>query len=214
MQEIVEKENIMFAQEWLQTTDYELKILLLTSMLAENNLAYRGTLATMCEWLGIKTSSSNNNNNIKKALETLQEKEYIFYKVDGRTYTISISNKGLKNKKIVYIRKEWLKTLKNYKKEENNYISIGWHNLIKVFIYIYSNDFKESVRLKDIAEQLNISTKTLSNALNVIVETKLDKLKVTKSTDRAKVEIECANGKKVTLPRNIGTNINVFIMFE
>ena len=76
--------------------DYELKILILTGILADNNLAYRGTLKCMCEWLGIN-SSANNNRNIKSAINSLVEKGYLFCNIDGRTYTLSISNKGMKD---------------------------------------------------------------------------------------------------------------------
>ena len=47
-------DNINVSKQWLEDlVDYQIKILLLTSVLADNNLAFRGTLKTMCEWLGI-----------------------------------------------------------------------------------------------------------------------------------------------------------------
>lgn len=42
-------QEIEFHREWMGTEDYELKILMLVSLLAENNLAFRGSLKTMCE---------------------------------------------------------------------------------------------------------------------------------------------------------------------
>ena len=100
------------------------------SILAENNLAYRGTLKTMCEWLGIK-SSSVNNKNILQAIESLNNKKLVIVNVEGRTYTLSITNQGLKNSKCRKVRKLWLTAIRNYNLDENNQkidtqISIGW----------------------------------------------------------------------------------------
>ena len=134
-------DNIDVPVQWLDVCEYEFKMLMLTSILATQNLAYRGTLKTMCEWLGIK-SSTNNNSNIKIALESLQSQGYIFYKVDGRTYTITISNKGLNDKQIVRLRKLWIEAFKHYNKDDNNKkinknISIDWIQIARVFIFLY-----------------------------------------------------------------------------
>ena len=67
-------DSIIFFEEWLTADDYELKILVLTSVLAENNLAYRGTLADLRRWLGL-SSSTPNNNNIKNALFQMPKSE-------------------------------------------------------------------------------------------------------------------------------------------
>jgi hypothetical protein len=54
-----------FEFEWLLRQKYEFKILTLIAVLADNNLAYRGTLKDMCEFFGVKSGDSTNNKNIK-----------------------------------------------------------------------------------------------------------------------------------------------------
>ena len=74
-------------------------------MLADNELAFRGTIPAMTKWLNI-TYNTDARNNIKKAIASLEDKGYLYCIADGNTYTLSISNKGLKDKKIVKLRNE------------------------------------------------------------------------------------------------------------
>ena len=70
-------DNINISKQWIDDLkDYQIKVLLLTSVLADNNLAFRGTLKTMCEWLGID-SCTNNNKRIKQSLQNLSNNGYI-----------------------------------------------------------------------------------------------------------------------------------------
>ena len=66
------KEEAEFEFEWLQRQKYEFKILTLIAVLADNNLAYRGTLKDMCEFFGVKSGDSRNNANIKAAIQKLE----------------------------------------------------------------------------------------------------------------------------------------------
>ena len=50
---------ISISKDWVAIEDYQFKILILTSVLAEKSLAYRGTLSNMCEWLGIANAPKN-----------------------------------------------------------------------------------------------------------------------------------------------------------
>lgn len=204
---------IPFSEEWLNVADYELKILILASILAENNLAYRGTLTTMCEWLGVK-QNTNNNNNIKTAIFSLQEKGYIFYKLDGRTWTITISEKGMKDKQIVKIRKAWVTAFRSFNKNNNNKridnsISIDWIKILKVFVYLYSRKSASIITLDTIANALNISKTTVATALKVLEQCELDKLKFYKVTVRSEKNI---NGEKFYT--NIGSDMGFIVMFE
>lgn len=207
-------DNINVSKQWLDDLkDYEIKILLLTGVLADNNLAFRGTLKTMCEWLGIK-SCSINNKKIKQSLQNLSSNGYIFYKVEGRTHHISISNKGLKNKQIYKIRKIWIETFKNYCKEnsqtKNNQLSVDWIKILRVFIYIYFPPNEQIFTLQKIAESTNTSIQTARKALIAILSCNLKGLHIQKEI----VRDSYYDDKNIKLWRTRGQRISIFIVFN
>ena len=205
-------DTISFASEWLELPtkkDWQLKILVLTSVLAENNLAYRGTLANMREWLGIKQSTTANKG-IQEAIQKLEEKGYIFVKQEGRTYHISITNKGLRNKEIVKIRKQWVTTFKNYKENITD-ISIDWLQLLRVFVYLYNRKYNNVLTTREIAESLDISIETARKAIKVIEQCNLNGIIFKKQT--IKQEVRNEQGEIFTY-RNKGTDIAIMVMFK
>lgn len=202
-------DNINVSRQWLDDLmDYQIKILLLTSVLADNNLAFRGTLKTMCEWLGIK-SSTNNNKRIKQCLQNLSNNGYIFYKVEGRTHHISISNKGLKNKQIYKVRKKWIEVFKKYCKEDKDKtFSIDWIKVLRVFIYIYySKD--QIVTAQKIAQITNTSDQTVSNALKAISACDLKGVRIEKDV----IKDSYYDERNIKQWRTRGQKINVIVIF-
>ena len=203
-------DNINVSKQWLDDlVDYQIKILLLTSVLADNNLAFRGTLKTMCEWLGIK-SSGNNNKKIKQCLQNLSNNGYIFYKVEGRTHHVSISNKGLKNKQIYKVRKKWIEVFKKYCKEDKDKtFSIDWIKVLRVFIYIYySKD--QIVTVQKIAQITNTSDQTVNNALKAILACNLKGLHIEKEI----IKDSFYDNRNIKQWRTRGQKINVIIVFN
>ena len=203
-------DNINVSKQWLDDlVDYQIKILLLTSVLADNNLAFRGTLKTMCEWLGIK-SNTNNNKRIKQCLQNLSNNGYIFYKVEGRTHHVSISNKGLKNKQIYKVRKKWIEVFKKYCKENKDKdFSIDWIKVLRVFIYIYySKD--EIVTVQKIAQITNTSDQTVNNSLKAILACNLKGLRIEKEI----IKDSFYDNRNIKQWRTRGQKINVIIVFN
>ena len=203
-------DNINISRQWLdELKDYQIKILLLTSILADNNLAFRGTLKTMCEWLGIK-SCTNNNKKIKQCLQNLSNNGYIFYKVEGRTHHVSISNKGLKNKQIYKVRKKWIEVFKKYCKEDKDKdFSIDWIKVLRVFIYIYySHD--EIVTVQKIAQITNTSDQTVNKALKAILACNLKGLRIEKEI----IKDSFYDNRNIKQWRTRGQKINVIIVFS
>lgn len=84
-----------FEFEWLLRQKYEFKILTLIAVLADNNLAYRGTLKDMCEFFGVKPGDSRTNNQIKAAITKLEADGLLKQIIDGRTFTLTLSKSGL-----------------------------------------------------------------------------------------------------------------------
>ena len=181
---------------------------MLVSVLEDNNLAFNGNLKTMCEWLGIK-STPNNNKNIKQAIENLSNDNYIEYSRKGQKYIITITNKGMEDNKIVRLRKCWLETFKNYK-QQGIEESISWIKLLKVFVYVCSEEKKFFYTQREIAENLNISIGTVGTALNVLTQCNLQDISFKKEIE--KKEIKGYNGKVIRL--NKGTNLFIGIEFE
>lgn len=184
---------VNISDDWLDVEKWELKILILTSMLADNNLAFRGTLKTMRDWFGIK---SGNNSAIKRAIDSLVEKEYIFCNVEGRTYHISIRDKGLKDKEVKKIRKCWINNIKNY-----NNSNVSWITRLKVFIYLYSKGSIYTTQ-EELSNQLCISVETLRKTINDIQDCELDGISLDFSVE--KDSFVNSNGDYIF--RNTGSN--------
>ena len=149
-----------FEFEWLLRQKYEFKILALIAVLADNNLAYRGTLKDMCEFFGVKPGNFTTNKQIKAAIEKLESDGLLKQIVDGRTFTLTLSKKGEQRKRVIRIQKEWVEIAKNYKSEEN---SIAWINLLKVWLYLIDNKH-EIIKTSEIAEELSLSTDIIKRA--------------------------------------------------
>ena len=145
--DVLNEEEFDFYREWIEkkwvveekknqlnVEDYELKILILASVLAENDLSFTGTIKTMCEWLGINGVKTTNKDKLRNAIANLVSKGYIVAKEVEKKITIIITKKGLKNDRTIRLRKSWIQTMKQFKDEK---ISISWIQLLKVFIYIY-----------------------------------------------------------------------------
>ena len=211
LRDIFEEDNISISKEWLEEVeDYQLKILLLISVLADNSLAFRGTLKTMCEWLGID-SCSNNNKRIKQSLQNLSNNGYIFYKVEGRTHHVSISNKGLKSKQIYKVRKKWIEVFKKYCKEDKNKnFSIDWIKVLRVFIYLYYQKGDEILTEQKIAQITSVSKQTVSNALKAILACDLNGVHIQKQI----IKDSYYDDRNIKQWRTRGQKIVVIILFD
>ena len=171
----MENEEFEFNKKWLDTTDYELKILMLISILAENNLAYRGSLKNMCEWLNLRPHADAYKK-IQKAIETLVKKKYVHHIQEGRTHTLSISNRGLADKRSIKVRKVWIETIRDYKSQlPESLLSVEWSKLVKVFICCLC-DNGDIRTILDRAEELQISKDTFSRSLQILAQLDLNPL--------------------------------------
>lgn len=214
-------EIFIFNEMWLYEADAEFKILLLVSILAENNLAFRGNLKSMTDWLCIKPTSINNKS-IKSAIENLEDKGLINVIKDGRTYTISITEYAFKykfvnkNNLLVKLRKQWIEVLKTYNKDKDNKTidkknSIDYIKIVKVFIYVYSHTNQEYFTQRQIAKELDISAETVRKALKAITETKFNQLEISKKVLKERIDNNLDNRIQWL---SLGTQINIFIPFD
>lgn len=161
----MKQEEAEFQFEWLQRQKYEFKILTLIAVLADNNLAYRGTLKDMCEFFGVKSGDSRNNANIKAAIQKLEADGLLKQILDGRTYTLTLSKRGEQRKGVIKIQKEWVEIARNYKSKDN---SVSWINLLKVWLYLIDNTC-EVITSSEIAAALDISPSSVKRAKKALV---------------------------------------------
>lgn len=205
------KDSIFICKDWIKTEDYEFKILVLLSFLADNSLAYRGTMKKMCEWLCVADVPANTKR-IKQAIKGLENKQYILYKKEGQTHHISITNKGLKSKKIINVRKQWIEIIKKYNIAKDSNINRSWDTMTKVLISLLDKleeakndlDLRNGfiITMSEIKEDINKSEQTISNAISKLANCSFDDgLTITKNVVKSKN----INGEY----RTIGTRISI-----
>lgn len=62
----------------------------------------------MCEFLNINNVPKNTQK-IKQAILALEKENYLKVLVDGRTWTLTLTEKAEKEQRIIKIRKHWIK---------------------------------------------------------------------------------------------------------
>ena len=165
---ISDKGTFEFYKELLnmKLTKNEFKILTMVLALKNDERIYSGKLANMCEFLNIGKSSKNNKN-IKETINDLSEKGLLIYYVNGYTWTLIFKDSALENKEILQLDKAWLDTVRLFRTDKNN--SIDWSNLLKVFIFLFSNNNK-IFTIEEISKEINLSKDIIKKALAAIRE--------------------------------------------
>lgn len=156
----------------LYTEKLEFKIFIMVSVLADNNLAYRGTLNDISKGLGYAgTADTRRNRRIKEAIAQLESADLVKTIKDGNIYTISLSKYAEKN--VIRIAKGTVKTIRETLMAEKN--GHDWSYTLKVLLYLYEkdNDFIEGLNdryYKEIASELNIKPKQVGHAIKQLEE--------------------------------------------
>ncbi len=163
MEQFYENEETEFEYEWLTREKYQFKLLALLAVLADNHLAYRGTLTDMCEFLGVTSRNSRTNQKIMEAISVLEADGLLKKITDGRTYTLTLSKKAEKERRVIRIQKKWVVFAKNYSQLPNKSVSIDWVPLLKVWLYLIDNN-STLTTTKEIAAALGLSEGTVKNA--------------------------------------------------
>lgn len=161
-----EEKEAEFDFDWLTREDYQFKLLTLLAVLADNHLAFRGTLADMCEFLGVRSRNSRTNKKIREAIDSLESDGLLKKIIDGRTFTLTLSKKAEKQRCIIRIKNKWVMIAKNYADQPDKSESVSWENLLKVWLFIlsYWNPNCLPVTDADIAEALHMTATTVRSA--------------------------------------------------
>lgn len=187
----LQQEEAGFEKEWLTLEKYNFKLLTLVSVLAQNHLAYRGTVADMCQYLGV-ANQTKNRRMITEAIVYLEEKGMVKTLVDGKIYTITLSVKAEKKKDVIVIQKKWIEMVQGLKSK-----GVTWDNVLRVWLYLIANE-EEIITSKKIAEDLHMDEKMIKRVKGVLV----NDLKAIKTRNRAQ--------KVPTGFRMLGQTIDVF----
>lgn len=131
-------------------------------MLADNHLAYRGTLSDMCSFLGVATRNSRTNQAIKTAIQNLSNAQLIRTIRDGNTWTLTLSKSAERKSKVIRIKKEWVLAAKGCVGA-----GVDWTTVLKVWLYLIDNQ-QEVITSSQIAEALAVSTSAVSRARVVL----------------------------------------------
>ena len=106
-----------FEYDWLNREKYQFKVLALIAVLANNHLAYRGTLADMCDFFGVASGNNKTNKKLKAAIDKLEADGLLKKIVDGWTFTLTLSKAAEKKSRVIRIQKEWVGYATNYHQE-------------------------------------------------------------------------------------------------
>lgn len=93
--------------DWITIQNYQFKILVMIACLAQEKLAFRGSLKDMCEFLGVTTSTPNKNK-IKEAIQILEEQGNIKVIKEGYTWTLTLSVKAERKQHIIKIKNAYI----------------------------------------------------------------------------------------------------------
>lgn len=184
-----------FEKEWLKLEKYNFKLLTLVAVLAQNHLAYRGTVAEMCEYLGVDNQTKNRRA-ITTAIEQLEKKGMVKTILDGKVYTITLSVKAEKKKDVIVIQKKWIEMVQGLKG------GVSWDNVLRVWLYLIANE-EEIITSKKIAADLGM-TKRMVDRIKVVL---VNDLQAIKCRDRSK-KISEGNFKK------LGQTIDTFAWID
>ena len=149
-----------FEKEWLKLEKYNFKLLTLVAVLAQNHLAYRGTVAEMCDYLGINNQTKNRKA-ITTAIAQLEKKGMIKTILDGKVYTITLSVKAEKKKDVIVIQKKWIEMVQGLT------TGVTWDNVLRVWLYLIANE-EEIITSKKIAADLGMS-KSMVDRIKIVL---------------------------------------------
>ena len=157
-----------FEKEWLKLEKYNFKLLTLVAVLAQNHLAYRGTVAEMCDYLGVDNQTKNRKA-ITTAITQLEKKGMVKTILDGKVYTITLSVKAEKKKDVIVIQKKWIEMVQGLT------TGVTWDNVLRVWLYLIANE-EEIITSKKIAADLGM-TKRMVDRIKVVLVNDLQAIK-------------------------------------
>ncbi len=148
--------NATFYTEWLGVEKNQFRILSLLAPTGE----FRGNLTDMCRSLNIRPQTRTRSS-LRDNIDELAASDYISSVLNGRTYTLKVIPKET----VIEIPTEWLNQIMNHNYHSE---SVSWQAVLKVFLWMITNNNKPIVTRSEIAAVTNIGNDTITSALNVL----------------------------------------------
>jgi len=151
----------------MTTEKLAFKLLIIISLLADSNLAYRGTLQDISIALGYSAKPDTARyRRLRAAIEQLEKLDLIKTIKDDNIYTLTLSKSA--QKKTIKIARNIVNTISNTLMNEKN--GHDWSYTLKVLFDIYYrfdiyNRDTNNRYYKEIAADLNINPKQVSTAM-------------------------------------------------
>lgn len=188
----------------------EMKLLSIITVLADNNLAYRGTIVEIARLMGYKAKKidAKTRDIIRQAISSLEAQNLIKTILDIDTYTLTLSRTA-ENERYIKVNKRWIKDVIELLNKEK--FGIDWGNIIQVLLYITDNTdtFNEEqlisydeihIFLKEEYNN-NLSKEKIGRAIKVITNNKLNMCWA-----KYRYSVKEINGKRDI--KRIGTHYN------
>ncbi len=172
-------------------------------MLADNHLAYRGTLSDVCAFLGLVSREKRTYDKIREAIDGLVADGFIHALKDGNTWTLTLTKSAERRSKVIRIKKDWYEVARNYKNSKN---SVDWSVVLKVWLYLIDNR-KEIITSQEIADTLGVSVSSVNRAKSALMHDikaiTSKKVNVCKENSEGNITFRCL-GSDVTVTAWIG----------
>ena len=180
-------DKLTFYRDWLPLKKGEFRIM---AMLADKG-KFSGNLSDLCRYFFVSLQTANRNT-LKEHINALEQKGYIKVKQSGRSYTLTAIPKA---EKILITREHYERIRTRSRTPEGE--SVAWENVLKVYLWVYDNNFDTIIKNQMIIEDLKISVGVICSAKNV-----LDK--EFGAIHRKKVSSLMPNGEIYTKGQNLG----------
>lgn len=181
----MEKDELKFCSEWLTLENYSFKILAIITVLADNKLAFRGTLADLCKSLGVGNSSPNKNR-IKRELDFLQQNNFAQIIIDKDIYTISLAAAAEKSKNIIKIKKAWYTLIRDT--HSSTKPETSWESMLKVFLILLELPPDNTYTYTSIGERAGLKKSAIGRCVKALEKIDFKDFRFSVTTDKVRTE--------------------------
>ncbi len=151
-------EHIIFYREWFPLPKGEFRIM---AMLADKG-QFRGNLSDLCRYFCVNPLTRNRNK-LREAINALVKQGFIKCQQERNTYTMTAIPKGKK----IEIAREHYESIRTRRRASDGE-SVSWEAVLKVYLWVWENDYDHLITNQMIQEDLNLSAGVICAAKNVL----------------------------------------------
>ena len=151
-------ENIIFYREWFHLPKGQFRIM---AMLADKG-QFRGNLSDLCRYFFVSPQTKTRRA-LCVAISELVKQGFIKCQQERNTYTLTAIPK---EKKIEIAREHYERIRARHRASDGE--SVAWEAVLKVFLWIWENDYDQLITNQMIREELDLSDGVICSAKNVL----------------------------------------------